>query len=342
MVREKVEHIVRSSVDGKHVTGAVLAIQHQGESELFASGDFRTDEPYFIASTTKLYTTAVIFHLCSKELLRFDDHLNTWFDSSFLKDLHVYKGVEYTDKITIRHLLTHTSGLPDYFQHKQKNGMSLLMDLQSGKDASWSFEDVVMMAKEMKAAFIPGTPGKALYSDTNYQLLGRIAEQIAGKSIEELYEEIIFRTLSLKSTYMYSGSGNVRDVRFKDRTLHIPRAMSSFRADGGLVSTASESLTFLKAFFDGTFFPQHYLQETVEWNRVMYPIEYGLGYMRFQLPLLFSLFRRVPPIYGHSGLSGAFEFYCPDKDLYMAGTVNQLHSPGRSFRVMMKVLMSVI
>ncbi|HRF78260.1 MAG TPA: hypothetical protein PLJ00_15230 [Chitinophagales bacterium] len=43
----------------------------------------------------------------------------------------------------------------------------------------------------------------------------------------------------------------------------------------------------------------------------------------------------------HSGLSGAFAFYCPEKDCYITGTVNQIHKPGSSFKLMVKLLQQV-
>jgi D-alanyl-D-alanine carboxypeptidase len=341
MKREKVQRIVESTPDGKDITGVVLAVEHKGESAVFTGGNFSTNEPYFIASTTKLYTTAVIFALRQKGLISLDDTLLKWFSPDYLKGLHVYKGVDYSESITIRHLLSHTSGLPDYFQHKKANGKSLLDELQDGKDQAWSFESAMDLTKQMKAAFAPGKKGKALYSDSNFQLLGKVIELITGNSLESIFEEWIYKPLKLQSTYMFNGTTHVKDIRFKHQDLSIPMAMASFRADGGIVSTAADSLVFLKAFFNGELFPKEYLEETKEWITVMYPIEYGIGYMRFKLPRLFTLFKRVPPIFGHSGLSGAFEFYCPEKELYMAGTINQVHSPDRSFRMMMKVLMSV-
>lgn len=103
-------------MNGHSISGAVLAVQHHQDTEVFSAGDFEKEEPYFIASTTKLYTTASIFILRKEGLINLDDTLSKWFDKNFIKGLHVYKGVDYTESITIKHLLTHTSGLPDYFQ----------------------------------------------------------------------------------------------------------------------------------------------------------------------------------------------------------------------------------
>ncbi len=49
-------------------------------------------------------------------------------------------------------------------------------------------------------------------------------------------------------------------------------------------------------------------------------------------------FARIPDLVGHSGLSGAFLFHCPEKNLFLSGTVNPIHKPQTSFRLMIKAL----
>jgi D-alanyl-D-alanine carboxypeptidase len=51
-----------------------------------------------------------------------------------------------------------------------------------------------------------------------------------------------------------------------------------------------------------------------------------------------SPFQASPELIGHSGLSGAFSFYCPQKDTFLTGTVNQIADPSLSFRLMLKLL----
>jgi len=62
--------------------------------------------------------------------------------------------------------------------------------------------------------------------------------------------------------------------------------------------------------------------------------------MRFKLPWYFSPLRPVPEVLGHSGLPGAFAFYCPSSNRYLAGTVNQVASPSLSFRLMVRLLLA--
>ena len=119
----------------------------------------------------------------------------------------------------------------------------------------------------------------------------------------------------------------------------IPKAMASVRADGGIVSTAEDGLSFFQAFMTGKLFPRPYLEEMQQqWNRIFTPLQYGMGIMRFALPRYFSPLRPAPPMVGHSGASGAVLFYAPDVDLYVSGTVNQIKKRSLSYNLMVRLV----
>ena len=63
-------------------------------------------------------------------------------------------------------------------------------EITQGLDQSWTFEEAIEKSKAMKLKFVPSTKGKAFYSDTNYQLLGRIIETIADKSFNTMIKLI--------------------------------------------------------------------------------------------------------------------------------------------------------
>ncbi len=69
-----------------------------------------------------------------------------------------------------------------------------------------------------------------------------------------------------------------------------------------------------------------------------WPIRYGLGMMRFRIPRLFSLLHSAPPVIGHSGATGSWLFYCPELDVYLAGTVDQVAAAATPFRFVPKLL----
>src|SRR5690606_13425400 len=128
------------------------------------------------------------------------------------------------------------------------------------------------------------------------------------------------------------------DMFYKKKQIHIPKAMASFKPDGGIVSTSEDMIIFIKAFFENKLFSFDIKKYNHKWNRVMFPLEYGLGLMRFKLPRILTPGFQSLELLGHSGLSGAFAFYNPDKDVYITGTVNQINNPGQSFKLMLKVL----
>jgi CubicO group peptidase (beta-lactamase class C family) len=188
----------------------------------------------------------------------------------------------------------------------------------------------------MEPGFAPGKEGEGLYSDTNFQLLGMIIENVTGISISGAYEERIFEPLGLNQTYLYLDEYDTRPKKmyYKKEELHIPKAMTSFKADGGIVSTVDESMTFIKAFVNGGLFDEKHIEDGAVFNKIFYPNEYGIGYMRYKLPDFYN----VPYFIGHSGLSGGFAWYCPEKDAYITGTVNQLNKPGTSYRMIIKMM----
>lgn len=341
-VSNKLQRVLDKTVDNKAVFGLSFCIENGDASLAFAgsAGNLQPESQYFIASTTKLYTSAITLNLVARQAIGLDDPVAKYFDQSVMDGLLVLKGVDYSGQVTIRQLLAHTSGLPDYFQQKKANGKSFLEELTAGIDQGWSFEEVIAETKKMKPAFRPGEKGKALYSDTNYQILGRLIETVSGKTIQTALEEFIFAPLGLRKTYLYADSRDTRPapLYYKKNRLHVPLAMTSFGTDGGIVSTSAELMTFLKAFFGGQFFPVENFAWMKQWNGIFFPLEAGVGLTRFKLPRLFSPFKAMPEFLGHSGLSGTVAFYVPEKNIYLTGTVNQVDNPGRSFRLMIELL----
>lgn len=136
------------------------------------------------------------------------------------------------------------------------------------------------------------------------------------------------------------------------------------RSIWGIYSTVDDMLKFLRALVRGYVFAEPATLELMQhrWNRFAlprdraalrlpsWPIEYGLGLMRFHDPFL-QLLSRVPrplvPVYpapaviGHTGSTGSWLFHCPDLDLQLAGTVDQVSAGAVPFRLVPKVLGAV-
>lgn len=340
----KLQRMLDDAIDGKQFTGNQFALSYQGQIWQGASGDLAADQPFFIASTTKLFTTAIILQLRAEGKLQLSDSLPQYFTVAELEGLHVYKGRDYSRQITIAQLLAHTSGLPDYFQGKDQNGYSLEKDLVKGHDQPTDFARVLAINRKQKPHFAPGSKGKAHYSDTNFQLLGQIIERLTGNTYVAACEQRIIEPLQLKNTWLFTDTADQRmaPLRYKQAPLHIPQAMASNDCDGGMVSTSTDLLVFLQAFYGGKLFPATSLAEMQDWNRIFYPMQSGMGMHLFQLPKWMTLGNRFPALMGHSGLSGTMAYYSPEHQLFIAGTVNQINQPDRSFRLALKLIGEVL
>ena len=302
-----------------------------------------TPSPYFIASTTKLFVTAILLQLRHEGRIDFDKPAATYLPDSLLDGIHVLKGVDSSNVITVRQMMAHTSGIADYFEQRGKKGRTYFERVLK-EDFGWTVEDVVESTRTLKPRFAPSTPRQAFYSDTNYQLLGALIESLEEASFSDVLNKRIVQPLGLNDTYLFTEYhipryDHVSDMLFGKKPVVIPKAMASFQADGGIVSTAPDSLRFLQAFMDGSLFPTAHFREIMgTWRSIFGPLEYATGIMRYQLPRILSPFTPMPLMVGHSGASGAVLFFAPELDLYIAGTINQLKKRGLSFQLMTRII----
>lgn len=355
-VNNKLQSVLNSQVGKGNVHNIVAAIQSENRSLDFvgASGiaDPQTgtamtpDTPYFIASVTKMYTAAIVLNLYDEQRIDLDAPISEYLPSSLIHGIHVFKGKDYSEQIKVSDLISQTSGLADYESDKQRGGKSVLDELKTGHDRAISTEEALEIIRKLSSRFIPGASGKAYYSNTNYRLLSAIIETVTKKSMALNFEERIFSPLGLKETYLFDCNVIRTDaapatVYLKDKPAYVPKYISSNISDGGLVSTASECMIFLRAFFEGKLFNKTLFERMQSWNRIFFPLRYGYGLMYFRLPRFFWP-RQLPAFVGHSGSMGSFAFTCPSQSIYLAGTVNQIASPSRPFFLMINLIRTVI
>lgn len=121
------------------------------------------------------------------------------------------------------------------------------------------------------------------------------------------------------------------------------RASGSYWADGGLVSTAEDMVRFLKALNEGRIIKPESLALMHQWNPIQNsgPFAYGYGTMRFALPGPVNMALGASPVWGHNGSIGAFLYYAPDKDVYLAGTVNQTAGQAQALKLVIQALGAV-
>lgn len=345
--KTSLNRLMDKMIDHKRIFDIAICVENGDKSFSWkgAAGNMQAESRYFIASVTKLYVTAVVMQLIEEQKIALEDKISTYLPQEYCDKLHVYKGVDYSNEISIYHLISNTSGLPDYFFHKQKNGRTAADDLLEGKDEAWPIEKTIELIKELKPNFKPGAKGKASYSDTNYQLLGKIIENITGKSIAVVFDEYIFSKLNFKNTYTYIDPGDKTPVPFyyKSTALWLPQYMASIAPEGGIVSTLEEGMLFIKEFFNGRFFPKEKIEDLKKWNLIFPPpglFYYGIGLEKLWVPWFVSPLKPIGEIFGFWGQTGSFAFYNPKTDLYFCGTTNQIN--GKGHRLAGKLMLKVI
>lgn len=343
-IETALEKIIAKTVDGKKIKGVSFAIKKGDFYWQGAAGNLQINDQYFIASCTKLFTTAIIMQLRSSGKISLEDRISKYIDPDIMKGLLIYKGKDYSGEITVRHLLAHTSGLPDYFSQKGSDNKILQNEITSGIDQQFTFEQAMERTKLMKPLFKPGSPNKANYSDANFQLLGKIIEKITRSSFKETCTEMIIHKLRIEKTYVYSDPADrkPKNINYKNQELSIPFAMSSTGPDGGIVSTSGEMIKFIEAFFTGQLFPIEYIKEMQEWNRIFFPFKYGIGIQYLKLPWFFDPTGGIPAFIGHTGLSGSVSFYAPKYNIFITGTTNQAAHPDKAVRLMIQLIMKSV
>lgn len=303
------------------------------------------DTPYALASITKMYTATVILRLHEQGRLSLDEPISKYLPGTLIDGIHVYQGHDYSREIKVFQLLSHTTGIGDYFEDKPQGGHSVFEELKQGHDLDLDIQRVVTIVRGLTPHFEPGARGgtKARYADTNFRLLGAIIEAITGQPMTTCFEQMIFDPLGLDCTYVY-GSTRAQTktpsaaIFLKANAVSIPKFFASNIPDGGLVSTARNNLVFLRAFFEGKLFDaKRFERMMARWNRIFFPMQYGYGMMRFKMPWFFWPFNPPPEFVGHSGSTGSFGYYCPSKGLYLAGSVNQIAAPVAPIMLMMRI-----
>ncbi len=329
------------------VYSTVMRVENQDASFVWegARGDMLTDSKFFIASVTKMYVTAVILQLVEENELRLDNRIAQYLPNNIMESLHMLRGRDYSGELTVNHLLSNTSGLPDYFFGKQ-NGLRVADLLTGGCDEAWGLERSVNHIKKMKPRFAPGHG--VLYSDVNFQLLGAIIECLTGHGIGEVFDERVFRSLGLRDTYLYCDPTDSRPIAFHHgaRRLWLPVYMASAGPDGGIVSTAEEITVFAKAFWGGRLFPQERIDGLKQWRLMMPPpgmFSFGVGVEKQPTPWILSPRRPIKEIIGFWGQTSAYSWYNPETGLYFSGTANQTNVSGHTaiMNAICKIIQSV-
>jgi CubicO group peptidase (beta-lactamase class C family) len=200
--------------------------EHIGRKDLRLKDPIDSTSTYQLASVSKQFTASAILLLYQEGKLDLDD-----FATKYLPDFP-YKNIK------IRHLLNHTSGLPNYMYAAEKNWKSKLPP-----------DNIAMLGLmnklKMQAYFKPGD--RFDYSNTGYLVLASIVSKISNQSLSDFLDSRFFKPLNLTNTYVH----NPNEASKKEELVGFRRYGKSYIAipftvndgvvgDKGLYSTASD------------------------------------------------------------------------------------------------------
>lgn len=165
--------------------GAVIYQNGFGMANLETLTPITPASIFHVASVSKQFTAAAIMLLAADGTLSLDDDIRK----------HLPEVPDYGHRITIRHLLTHTSGLRDQWD--------LLFMARGRFEENRITEDDVLeiVSRQQALNFVPGT--EFLYSNTGYTLAGTIVRRVSGKSLREFADERLFRPLGMTDTHFH-------------------------------------------------------------------------------------------------------------------------------------------
>jgi len=143
------------------------------------------DTKFNLGSMNKMFTATAVARLAEAGKLSFDDPISKYIDETWLPK-------NITDKITVRHLITHTSGLGSYFND---------VYMKSSRDLFRKLDDYKPLIKDDKPSFTPGE--KFQYSNTGMFLLGVVIEMVAGEDYFEHIRKAIYAPAGMTNSDCY-------------------------------------------------------------------------------------------------------------------------------------------
>ncbi|MFC1485982.1 serine hydrolase domain-containing protein [Candidatus Latescibacterota bacterium] len=313
---ERLETATEEVMATLNLPGVEVAIWIPGEGEYrFAKGTadlennipYTTGQPFRIASITKTFVATVILQLVDSGLLNLSDNLSTYFPS-----------FPNAGKITILHLLSMRSGIPDYADDE-----AFVEETAGNPLREYVPADLMAVAASHADEFIePDTETR--YCNTNYIILGEIAALVTGTDIGALITEKIIAPLGLVNTQYPTGSSLVSNVKgyswdtaqnaFVDYTDINP---SWSGAAGAMISTSDNLRIYVEALYKGTLLSsatQTERMKTMGLQGMQNLVQFGAGIMK------------LGPYWGHSGGIVGFSsemWYLPEKDAVVIINVNR-------------------
>jgi D-alanyl-D-alanine carboxypeptidase len=245
----QIDSLLNTLVTSKKSAGIMVGIQVNGAAphfKEFGVGNISTMQQvnsnslFRIASVTKTITSAAIMSLVEKGKLKLTDKI-----SKFFKDF------PKADSITIYQLLSHTSGIPNWWEGG--------MPADEPKDFPMCKNPHLYLQRMKTPSFFsPGT--KHYYSNSGFVLLGEIIEMVSGIGYEDYLKKNIFDKAGMQNTFVEkkdnSNTNYVKGYKQNsptDTSFSDPDVYAMPFAAGALRSNSKDMLKFLEALYNGKF-----------------------------------------------------------------------------------------
>ncbi|MEO1548632.1 MAG: serine hydrolase [Bacteroidota bacterium] len=192
VINAEIDSFVRFNHEQGTFNGGVLVVQNDsivyrnliGWEDNAKQIALTDSSRFYIASVSKPFTALAIMQLQEQGKLNVEDPISKYFEDF----------PSYADSVSLRHLLTHTSGIPNHYDlGMQEEGMTN--------------QDVLDEVKKHPLLFQPGE--QYAYSNSGYIMLGVIVEKVTGRSLNTYLEEAVFKPLGMKNTQVHDGSQTV-------------------------------------------------------------------------------------------------------------------------------------
>lgn len=279
-LQKRVGEIAAANAADDNFSGSVLLAKN-GElvyEKSFGFADREKRAPFTeqtasnIASVGKVFTSVLILQLAEEKKLALSDSINR-----FLPKMKIPNA----DKITVHHLLTHTSGLGSYMRHN---------DYPKLLKNKIEIDEIARLIEQQPLVFnVPGE--KFEYSNSGYVVLGKIIENVTGKKYADVLNEKIIRRLGLKNTRLELDRNDFRGLAkgyFRptpaDAWQSNEKQMPTPSADGGVFTTAKDLFAFDQALFGGKLLKKESLE--LMKNRHAEMTVPGLGKMNYGYGLM--------------------------------------------------------
>jgi CubicO group peptidase (beta-lactamase class C family) len=210
--------------------GKIIYRNAFGKANFQTGADFTPETPSSIGSVTKQFTAMAIMILAERNKLQYDDPV--------AKYIPEFSSATHLSKITLRHLLTHTSGMPDYGDLAiEDSGLSR----QALIAAILSKDDVLSKVGQ-----------KYQYSNPGYALLAIVVDRVSRKSFANFLESEIFQPVGMSRTFVYDrpGKKSARTaVGYGQFGQVDDPAPTQIPGDGGIYSTVDDLLKWDQALY---------------------------------------------------------------------------------------------